>query len=72
MKNLRTFKQIDKELELLNKEAEQELNHIKTHYHDITKSLSSISTVSGIITGFLKKEAISRFKKQLSLKKRKS
>ena len=35
MKTYHSFKEIDQELERLNKEAEQELNHIKTHYFDL-------------------------------------
>jgi len=69
MKKYHSFKQIDKELELLNKEAEQELAHIKMHYGDIKSSLINISSLSSVILGFIRNEIIAKIKTQLKRKK---
>ena len=68
MKTYHSFKEIDQELERLNKEAEQELNHIKTHYGDIKTNLGSISTLSGIMMSFIRKQAVSKVTSQLKKK----
>ncbi len=70
MKKYHSFKQINKELELLNKEAEKELTHIKEHYGDIKNTLGSISTLSGIIMSFIRKETIAKIKTQLKRNKK--
>ena len=71
MKTYHSFKEIDQELERLNTEAEQELDHIKTHYGDIKTSLGSISTLSSIIMSFIRKEAVNKVKSQLKRKRKK-
>lgn len=69
MKKYHSFKQIDQELEALNKEAQQNMEVIKANYGDIKSTLKNITTFGGILREFIRNKAVAQIISRIKRKK---
>ena len=69
MKKYHSFKQIDQELEALNKEAQQNMEVIKANYGDIKSTLKNITTFGGILREFIRNKAVAQIISRIRRKK---
>ena len=69
MKKYHSFKQIDQELEALNKEAQQNMEVIKANYGDIKSTLKNITAFGGILREFIRNKAVAQIISRIKRKK---